>query len=168
MPARSPRRDSSLGRVERLPLFELVDFEHLMVPLARAVLRFVELTSERCAVVWSARSAVQKVVRSASFTREIAAGVRVAPSSVAWDSVARGQLDDRAQPVAATRWLRTTTEVEIIEHSAVLAENPPNSDPAGNTSPVVAVLGRHTVAPCHMPIAANLARVRRRCGLRVA
>ncbi len=98
--------------------------QEFKVSLPRAAVRFVELTSERCAVVRSSRGFVQKAVRSATFTRDIPAGKRVEPCSVAWDYFANGGLDDRAQPVPASTWIKTKREdIEIVEHSAVLPEH---------------------------------------------
>lgn len=92
------------------------------VSLLRASIRFVELTSERCALVISRNDRVHDVFRSATFTRTVRVGGCLKESSVAWDYFANGTLDDQAQPVPAAAWLKTGRAVEIIEHSTVLPD----------------------------------------------
>jgi hypothetical protein len=91
------------------------------VPLQTGAIRFTELSSERCAVVLSKSGGVG--LSEPKFTREIEEGWRLHPDSVAWDSHARGKLDERAQPVPGNAWLATSATVDIIEHSIVLAEH---------------------------------------------
>ena len=84
--------------------------------LASAI-QFAELSSERCAAVFSARREVVWTAPSATFAREIPRGKRIDPHSVAWDFFVRGELDDSAQPVPADAWFDTSAEVDIVEHS---------------------------------------------------
>ncbi|MCW5804118.1 MAG: ImmA/IrrE family metallo-endopeptidase, partial [Deltaproteobacteria bacterium] len=79
--------------------------------------RFVELSSERCAAVFSKDGVVQWTTRSATFTRKIEDGRRLHRDSVAWDFHATGKLDDREQPIPASAWFNTSANVDIIEHS---------------------------------------------------
>lgn len=86
--------------------------------------RFVELSSERCAAVFSSRPRhVQWCAPSETFTLTIARGRRLDPNSVAWDYFERGTIDGRAQPVPADAWLDTSAEVEIIEHAIASEEH---------------------------------------------
>ena len=87
------------------------------VSILAASRRFTELSSERCAAVFSAQRCVQWCSHSDTFTREIARGRRLDPDSVAWDFFQNGKIDTRAQPVPADAWFETSASVEIIEHS---------------------------------------------------
>ena len=93
------------------------------VSILAAARRFTELSSERCAAVFSARRCVQWCSQSDTFTREIARGRRLDPESVAWDFFQNGKIDDRAQPVPADAWFETSADVEIIEHSIASVEH---------------------------------------------
>jgi hypothetical protein len=72
--------------------------------------------------VFSVRGAVKWVAPSATFTREIRRGQAIDPDSVAWDYFARGEIDDRSQLVPATAWFKTTSDVDIDEHSIASKE----------------------------------------------
>jgi hypothetical protein len=87
------------------------------VSILTSAIRFAELSSERCAAVFSERGRVKWVAASPTFTRKIAKGQRVDPNSVAYDFHATGKLDEREQPVPAGAWFNTSTNVDIIEHS---------------------------------------------------
>jgi hypothetical protein len=87
------------------------------VSILASAIQFAELSSERCAAVFSARREVVWTAPSASFAREIPRGKRIDPHSVAWDFFVRGELDDSAQPVPADAWLDTSAEFDIVEHS---------------------------------------------------
>ncbi len=96
------------------------------VSILASAIQFAELSSERCAAVFSARREVVWSVwsaTSATFEREVPRGKRIDPESVAWDFFARGELDDRAQPVPADAWLETSTDVDIVEHSIASPEH---------------------------------------------
>jgi hypothetical protein len=92
------------------------------VSILASAIRFAELSSERCAAVFSVRGAVKWFAPSPTFTQEIRRGQRIDRQSVAWDYFAKGELDERPQPVPANAWLRTTSDVDIIEHSIVSKE----------------------------------------------
>lgn len=92
------------------------------VSILASSIRFAELTSERCAAVFSAERTVKWCAPSATFTREIERGTRLGPASIAWDYYATGHLDDRPQPIAADAWFRTSADVDIVEHSIASRE----------------------------------------------
>ena len=93
------------------------------VSILASTRRFVELSSERCIAVFSADGVVQWRHPSATFTRDIEPGRRLAHDSVAWDFFAKGSIDDRPQPVPASAWLDTLAEVDIVEHSICSREH---------------------------------------------
>jgi hypothetical protein len=117
-------RDQLSGRCDRAA--PSLDVAHAIAkdfttPIAASAIRFVELTSERCCVVYSERGKIVWAVPSATFSAKIARGARLDPRSVAFDWHDRHKIDDRAQPIAADAWLLTHADVEIVEHSAVLS-----------------------------------------------
>jgi IrrE N-terminal-like domain len=87
------------------------------VSILTSAIRFVELSSERCAAVFSRSGVVQWVARSKTFTRRIAQGHRIHCDSVAWDYQRTGKLDERDQPVPALAWFDTKSNADIVEHS---------------------------------------------------
>jgi hypothetical protein len=87
------------------------------VSILTSAIRFAELSSERCAAVFSKGGVVRWAARSRTFTRSIREGQRLHRDSIAWDYHASGVLDERDQTVPATAWLDTTSDVDIIEHS---------------------------------------------------
>lgn len=87
------------------------------VSILASARRFVELSSERCAAVFSRDGVVQWSTRSSTFTRKIPRGRRLHRDSIAWDFFATGRLDERAQPVPARAWLDTESTEDIIEHA---------------------------------------------------
>jgi Zn-dependent peptidase ImmA (M78 family) len=93
------------------------------VSILTATIQFAELSSERCAAVFSANREVQWTARSATFTREIPRGKRLDRDSLAWDFFERGVIDDRAQHVPVDAWLDSSIDVEIVEHSIASAEH---------------------------------------------
>jgi Zn-dependent peptidase ImmA (M78 family) len=112
-------------RCETSPVSLAVPFEiaaEFRVSILASSIRFAELTSERCAAVFSAKRTVKWCAPSATFTREIERGTRLDPASIAWDYYQTGDLDDRPQQVAADAWFRTSADVEIVEHSIASKE----------------------------------------------
>lgn len=93
------------------------------VSILTSAIRFVELTSERCAAVFSRNGIVEWAAESPTFTRRITKGTRLARESVAWDFFATGRLDEREQPVPASAWLDTSAGVDILEHSICSSEH---------------------------------------------
>lgn len=92
------------------------------VSILASARRFVELSPERCAAVFSKRRKVIWVASSATFTREITRGRRLDPESVAWEFYEHGAIEDRARRVPADAWLETSVEVEIFEHATASNE----------------------------------------------
>lgn len=93
------------------------------VSLLAAARRFVELTSERCALAYASGGVVRWTVRSATFTATVARGRRVDPATLAHDAM-RGRVDDRAQDVPASSWLDMSDDGgnEIVEHAVAIPE----------------------------------------------
>lgn len=94
-------------------------------PVMSAV-RFVELSPERCAAVYSERGSVKWAKRSRTFPGFIANGRKVAPNTVAAGFFDRGVIHDAAQARAAAAWLGTSElaagGAEIVEHAQVIPE----------------------------------------------
>lgn len=91
-----------------------------------AAIRFVELTSERCAVVYAQRGRVRWCVRSATFWPTIARGQRLDPWSLAADYPRRGAVPPEREAVRADAWiaddeLRGVDEIE--EHCVAIPED---------------------------------------------
>jgi len=116
-------REQLVARCERAsPSLDIAHAiaEEYTTPLAASAIRFVELTPERCCVVYSEQGEVVWSVGSDTFTTKIVRGTRLDRGSVAFDWQHRRKIDDRAQPIGADAWLPTRKSVEIIEHSTVL------------------------------------------------
>lgn len=92
--------------------------------IVASAFRLVELTSERCALVYSEAGAVRWSARSTTFLPFIERGARLDPESVAYD-VDRGDRhhDDDAQPIAAEAWIETPGRGgDLMEHSIAVPE----------------------------------------------
>ena len=87
------------------------------VSILASARRFVELSSERCAVVFAKDGVVQWSTRSATYTRKIREGRRLHCDSIAWDFYKTGKLDKRDQPVPARALFGTTSNEDMIEHA---------------------------------------------------
>ncbi len=74
------------------------------VSLVAAAVRFVELTSERCAAVFSRAGKVVWAARSETFVPFIDRGRRLGAESVAVDWFRHGRLSEGPQPVPADAW----------------------------------------------------------------
>lgn len=87
------------------------------VSLVAAALRFVELTSERCAVVFSRAGRVVWAARSDTFVPFIERGRRLCAAGVAFDWFRDGRLFDGPQPVPADSWFEhdADPDIEIVE-----------------------------------------------------
>ncbi|MCA9677655.1 MAG: ImmA/IrrE family metallo-endopeptidase [Myxococcales bacterium] len=92
------------------------------VSLLAAALRFVELTSERCALVLARKRRVEWVARSANFGPYIPTGMPLDQASVAIDFFTKGRLFAGCQPVPADSWFEEDDagDVEIMEDTAVV------------------------------------------------
>ena len=120
MPEQLTRRRCEVSPVSLEPARAIAaDFR---TSLSASAIRFVELTSERCAAVYSERGAVTWAVNSPTFSATIPRGARLDRATVAHDYFRKGMIDDSAQPVPADAWLDHPSDVEIVEHSAALPE----------------------------------------------
>lgn len=85
-----------------------------------SAMRFVELTPERCAVVYTKQGRVQWAKKSPSFTAWIPER-RVASASAAFDYFDRGALDESSRIVPAAAWLRADRDAAPIhEHATAI------------------------------------------------
>lgn len=93
------------------------------VSLLAAARRFVELTSERCALVFTTAGAVRWSARSTTFVPRIEPGRRVDRDTVAFD-VQQGRLDERPQEVPISAWIDMSDDggAELIEHAVRVPE----------------------------------------------
>jgi len=89
------------------------------VSLMAAALRLVELTSERCALVFARDRRIVWVCRSDSFAPFIERQRAIDPQSVAFDWFRRGTLSEGCQPVPADAWIDhdAAADVDIWEES---------------------------------------------------
>jgi IrrE N-terminal-like domain len=91
-----------------------------------SALRFVELTSECCAVAYCELGRVRWVKRSRAFEHWIPTGRLVDPTSAASDYFRRGAIDDHPRLIGADAWLpRRATDgsgVRIAEHATIVPE----------------------------------------------
>jgi len=89
------------------------------VSLMAAALRFVELTSERCALVFSRDRRVVWAARSKSFAPIVERGRRLDDACVAVDWFTRRRLYEGCQPVPADAWIdhSAASDIEIWEDS---------------------------------------------------
>jgi Zn-dependent peptidase ImmA (M78 family) len=103
------------------------------VSILASAIRFAELSSERCAAVFSEPcdgragapvpgGVVRWVAPSATFTRAIERGRRIDRQSIAWDYFAGREASDTPTRVPADAWLDTSADLEIVEHSITSPE----------------------------------------------
>lgn len=91
--------------------------------LLASALRFVELTPERCAVVYSELGRVRWVKKSPTFTAWIPRGRAVEPSSAAFDYFAAGELEQSTKVVPAATWLPRAAknqDTSMYEHATAI------------------------------------------------
>ncbi len=91
--------------------------------LLSSALRFVELTQERCAVVYSELGRVRWVKKSPSFTAWIPKGRAVEPASAAFDYFEGGALDQSSRVIPAATWLPREAErldAPMYEHATAI------------------------------------------------
>ena len=117
-----PREQLSVRCERAVPNLEIAHAiaKDFTTPIAASAIRYVELTPERCCVLFSVGGKIVWAVCSSTFSAKITRGARLDPRSVAFDWHDRRKIDDRAQPICAEAWLSTRKSVEIIEHSTVL------------------------------------------------
>ncbi len=91
--------------------------------LLASALRFVELTPERCAVVYSELGRVRWVKKSQSFTSWIPKGRAVEPASAAFDYFEGGTLDQASRVIPAITWLPRAAkdpDAQMYEHATAI------------------------------------------------
>ena len=92
--------------------------------LLASALRFVELTPERCAVVYSELGRVRWVKKSPTFTSWIPKGRAVAPASAAFDYFGSGVLEQSTRVIPRSTWLpreATDADAPMYEHTTAIA-----------------------------------------------
>lgn len=90
-----------------------------------SALRIAELTSERCAIVYSEAGVVRWSARSSTFSAYVERGAPLDRDTVAFDLArgARRAYDDGPQPIAADAWIDTPGRGgDLVEHSAIVPE----------------------------------------------
>ena len=87
-----------------------------------SAIRYVQLTKERCAAVYSERGTIQWASRSHRFAASLPRDVPLSKKSYAYECASTQDLDDRARQIDARVWLETETSVDIVEHSAPVSE----------------------------------------------
>ena len=92
------------------------------VSILTSAIRFCELSSERCAAVFTKRGVIEWVATSPTWTRRIVEGQRVHRDTLAWDFHATGKLDEREQPIPAAAWFDAPHGVDIVEHATCRAD----------------------------------------------
>lgn len=91
--------------------------------LLASALRFVELTTERCAVVYSELGRVRWVKKSRTFTAWIPKGRVVDGASPTFDYFANGSLEQTSRVVASSAWLTRRSDeanAPMYEHATAV------------------------------------------------
>jgi len=94
--------------------------DRFQTSILAAALRVAELTSERCAVIFSEAGRVRWSFSSPSLPWTVPRGQPLDPATVAYDYFRRGQLDPEAQPVDVGAWFETNSDADVVEHSAAM------------------------------------------------
>lgn len=117
MPESLLRRRCEVSPVNLEPA-RAIAAEH-KVSLMAAALRFVELSSERCALIFARDNRVVWVCRSETFAPFIERKRLIDRQSIAFDWFQRGSLSDGCQPVPGDAWIDhdAAPRVEIWEES---------------------------------------------------
>lgn len=87
--------------------------------LQASTIRFAELTQMRCVAVYSRGGKVVWAVPSSTVGFVLPRGTRLDPRTMAGGFHLKGNLDDRARPLAAEHWFASAAGVELVEHSTV-------------------------------------------------
>lgn len=123
MPEHMVRPYCAVSHVTLGPSREIADV--FTTSLLASAMRFVELTSESCAIAYSVLGRVRWIKPSASFPDWIPRGRRLDPRSAAFDYHDCGTLDASPQLLSADAWLPRdridSANVQLVEHSAVIA-----------------------------------------------
>lgn len=124
MPEPMVRPLCTVSQVTLAPAYAIArEFRTSLLASAR---RFVELTPQRCAVVYSELGRVCWVHPSATFPDVIQRGMRLDPSCAAFEYAARGVIDTAPRVTDGDAWLPEHqidgSRIEVVEHSAVVRE----------------------------------------------
>lgn len=95
------------------------------VSVLAAAMRYVELTSERCAVVYSELGRVRYCKASATFGGYVPKGRALDPSCAAYDYFDSGVFDNASRLLPASSWLpsrRIDGSARIVEHPTIVPE----------------------------------------------
>lgn len=87
-----------------------------------SAIRYMQLTKERCAIVYSEQRTVQWASRSYRFAAQIQKHAPVSRSSYAYECAGTQDLDDRAREIDAGAWFDAKEPMAIVEHSAPVSE----------------------------------------------
>ncbi len=122
MPSRLLRRRCEVSPVTFEPARQIA--EECQVSLVAAGLRFVELTSERCALVLARSGRVVWARQSTSFAPEVQRRRSLDRRSVVVDYFTKGRVYEGCQPVPAEAWLEMNgiDDAEIMEEAVPLPE----------------------------------------------
>jgi hypothetical protein len=86
-------------------------------------MRFVELTPERCALVYSELGRVRWATRSRSFDAHIPEGGLVDPAAAAFDYFDSGAIDEPSRIVPLGTWISNAEEhrnATLLEHASAV------------------------------------------------
>lgn len=121
MPSLQIRRRCEVSPVSLAPARAIA--AEYRVSLMAAALRFVELTSERCALVFARERRIVWAARSTTFAPFLERGQRLDRQSIAIDWFDRGHVIDGCQPVPGDAWIdhAAASVVEIWEESVPVA-----------------------------------------------
>lgn len=111
-------------RCEGSPSLEIpraIAFEFTMSVPASSI-RYVQLTRERCAAIYSERGEIEWAPKSRGFKTRFPKGKPLPRGSMAYDCARNASVDDLARAIEASVWFDTTENLEIIEHSAPISE----------------------------------------------
>lgn len=89
------------------------------VSFVASAIRFVKLSAERCAIVYSRAGRVEWFARSDDFGYWIDTKVELDPWSVAHDVFKKGQVSQRPEIISASAWLnssRIDDACDLVEH----------------------------------------------------
>ncbi len=108
-----------VGCTPSLEIPRAIAFE-FSTSIPASAIRYVQLTKDRCAVVYSERGTVRWASRSYRFAATIKKDTPVSHSSYAYECASTQDLDDRA--VDAGVWFTAKEPIAIVEHSAPVSE----------------------------------------------
>ncbi|HEX4352957.1 MAG TPA: ImmA/IrrE family metallo-endopeptidase [Polyangiales bacterium] len=109
------------GEEPSLEIPRAIAFE-FATSIPASAIRYVQLTRDRCAAVYSERGKVEWAPSSRGFKVKIPKGKPLPRGSMAMECARSADVDDRSRSMDASIWFDTTEKVEIVEHSATVSE----------------------------------------------